>query len=370
MNIQNNRKDKLPCLFDWADKELAQDSFLCWLLEWANSTPDNRSDFPERRVGFEFLKRILVKAKATIPSENDTVSVRVFKQIQHIDIAALIEFNDSRVGLLIEDKVNASLYNDIDSYCKNLNAQNDFSSATIYPVIVRTGDACQIGEVKVPCFLREDFLSLFNDCHNEVKKSQILLDFYTHLHNIDSALKMYETRPLAEWDWNCWKGFFEALRRSGKVVQNEWTIVNRPDGGFVCAYPSWQSKHAYFTGNLVMYWQFESDRQRLALKIIIDDIKVDQRRNRLVREYVLGQIDEYLNKTPDWKAIIKVARGRVGCSMTLKEIPADGWYRELDGKIDMNAVLERLEKINKFRDALVEMLLSDKNKERLLDISK
>jgi len=346
----------LPCLFDWANKELAQDSFLCWLLECANSSRQERSLCIERRIGFEFMKRILERSQAPIPSDNDTVTVRVHKQIMSIDVAAAIEFAGIRIGLLIEDKVDAAVYNDIDSYCERLKSIGDFSGLRIYPVVVRTGDESNVVDGKVPYYLREDFLNLFNQFRAEVEKSQLLSDFYRHISAVESEIKSYETLSLKNWHWSSWKGFYAALQRSGKVVQDRWSAVCGNGRGFLCAFPSWDGANAYIDGGMVIYWQFESDLRRLALKIM----EVGENKKR-VRDFLIEKIDCYLDDHPEWNdlCIQNVDKRGIGYSMTIKVIPPEGWYVEVDGKIAMDSVIDRIAKINRFRDVFVKDLFID-----------
>jgi len=271
--------------------------------------------------------------------------------------------------LLIEDKVNAAVYNDIDSYCERLKSVDDFSGVPIYPVIVRTGDESNVVEGKVPYFLRDDFLNLFSEFREEVGRSQLLSDFCRHISAVESEIKSYETLPLEDWHWSSWKGFYAALQRSGKVVQNRWNAVCGKGRGFLCACPSWDGDNAYINGGMVMYWQFESDRKCLALKIM----EVGENKKG-VRDFLIERIDRYLNDHPVWKNICiqDVSKRGVGYSMTIKVIPPEGWYREVAGKIAMDEVIERVATINRFRNEFVHDLFTDTryNGEHLIELLK
>jgi len=347
----------IPSLFDWANKELAQDSFLCWMLECANSTQYDRGRCGERRVGFAFLQQLLKRAGAPMPTEADSVVVRVYKQVFQVDVAASISFRDVRIGILIEDKVGAAVYNDIESYCARIKTLEDFKGVEVYPVIVRTGDESNVEKGKVPYYLREDFLSLFRSNSRDVRNSQLLLDFYRHISAVETEIKSYERLPLSKWSWDSWKGFYAALQRDGRVAQTHWNAVSGNGRGFLCAYPSWDYENAYIRGGMVMYWQFESDREYLALKVM----EVGEKRKE-IRDMLISAIDLFLKNNPEWldTGVQKVARRGVGYSMTIKTVPAKGWYVEKEGRIDLDGVVKRVSRINAFRNAFVKSLFDEK----------
>ena len=77
---------KRPNLFDFATKELSQDAFLAWLLQWA--APENAQYDPEmQKAGEGFVKMLLGK-------EGDAgfrvEKIAVYQQREHVDVWAEI----------------------------------------------------------------------------------------------------------------------------------------------------------------------------------------------------------------------------------------------------------------------------------------
>lgn len=112
-------------LFQYATKELSQDAFFCWLINWIK--------FPEKpqyRAGIETLNLFLGKNR-----KEQYFHVEVKRQYKKIDV--LILFND-KYALIIEDKTNTSEHgNQIERYKKIL--ESDYPERTIFTVYVKTG---------------------------------------------------------------------------------------------------------------------------------------------------------------------------------------------------------------------------------------
>ena len=104
-----------PNLFSIATKELSQDAFITWLLQWAN---DNfiQENFELCNAGKEFVKKLL-SFKYKI-EKKDIKKVNAGRQWANIDIWA--EINDEYV-IIIEDKVNTSEHdNQLERYKKTV----------------------------------------------------------------------------------------------------------------------------------------------------------------------------------------------------------------------------------------------------------
>ena len=355
---ESSKSPNLPCLFDWANKELAQDSFLCWILECATSTAKERRDSPEHMFGFKFVQALLAKNKITIP-DSATLETEVLKQEYNIDVACRISFNQHRYGVLIEDKVTANVTNDIEKYKKDLSEDERFRDCTIYPFIVRTGDEKEVHELPYPYFLREDFLNLFAaDCNYD--QSQILGDFHTHLSHIEERIKAWESSPVNEWDWNAWKGFYATLQRRGVVEQNRWNMVaGNGRTAFLCSYPAWDDSSNIWVGPFVLYWQLEEDRRCLVLKIL--EVYAN---NSVVRDTFINAIDVFAQGDSRWKKLKmhKPSRRGVGYSMSLKIIDVEDWYGDPANVQTIEAIENRINEANAFKNAFIAAIDTNKCK--------
>ena len=87
-------------LFKYATKELSQDTFLCWCINFINY-----SDNKLYGLGKDFLKMIVTdeKGKSKIKITNKT-KVKIFRQYEKIDILLVV---DNKYLVIIEDKINS-----------------------------------------------------------------------------------------------------------------------------------------------------------------------------------------------------------------------------------------------------------------------
>ena len=92
-----------PNLFSLATKELSQDAFLAWLMQWA--APECRTDNPALcDIAADFVRH-LIGLQGEPPTSISTV--KAGRQWENIDVWA--EINDSHL-IIIEDKVGTKLF--------------------------------------------------------------------------------------------------------------------------------------------------------------------------------------------------------------------------------------------------------------------
>ena len=122
-------------LFQFATKELSQDAFLCWAINWMVVS---REGCPEYRLGEHVLNLFLGKENAVEHYEN----VQVKRQYKHIDVLVLYKVRGIRHGLIIEDKTNSSEHdNQLQEYSKVL-AKDESLGITVQQIhiaYVKTG---------------------------------------------------------------------------------------------------------------------------------------------------------------------------------------------------------------------------------------
>jgi len=101
-------------LFKYATKELSQDAFICWCINFINY-PDNKL----YGLGKDFLKMIVTdeKGKSRIKITNKT-RVKIFRQYEKIDILLVV---DNKYLVIIEDKINSFNHGQLTSNMGNKN---------------------------------------------------------------------------------------------------------------------------------------------------------------------------------------------------------------------------------------------------------
>lgn len=173
-------------IFRFATKELSQDAFLCWSINWINEGAEH----PLYQYGKDMLDLFLGENKL-----DEYYDVQIFRQYEKIDI--LVMFKDKNGGtraLIIEDKTNTSEHsNQIDKYrdkldrkLKNDNCINEYS---IYLAYVKTGimydndiRIVNKGATVVDLNMLLKVVSKYYD----KSKSEILVDFYKYISSIKS----------------------------------------------------------------------------------------------------------------------------------------------------------------------------------------
>ncbi len=337
----------LPLLFNWANKELAQDSFLCWILQCAASTYNERQYSIERQFGFNFIKALLAKNDVELP-DDETVETHVIKQCYNIDVACKVVFGSNRYGILIEDKVAADVYNDIESYKRRLASDERFKECVILTVIVRTGDEKEVFGSQYPYFLRRDFLALFG--HDQrFGQSQILSDFHAHMQLVENHVSAWKRTSVVDWDWDAWKGFFSELQQRGNVKQRRWSMIaKRGREAFLCAFPAWDD--SIWLGPFVLYWQIESDRRFLVLKVI--EVYANF---ALVRDAFMAAIDVFIQSDDKWKQLNmhKPSKKGTGYSMSLEIVEPEDWYGAGTEVQDIAKIEEKITLANEFCSAFM-----------------
>jgi len=246
----------LPNLFSFATSELSQDAFICWSLAWAS--PEFRDvDNQLHNCAINFIKSLFDKHDKIAPKE--IKKIEITKQDCNIDVLVII--NDE-YAMLIEDKIGTKIHsNQLARYLEEVKNRN-FKENDILPTYYKTqdqGDYPEVLKASYKFFLRSDFLNALNEYKG---KNSIILDYREHLQSISDGVESYKTRPITEWEWYSWVGFY--LRLQKELEDGNWDYVPNPNGGF-----------------LGMWWHFQGDEKceqylqlqqdKLCFKIYVDD---------------------------------------------------------------------------------------------------
>ena len=189
-------------LFKFATKELSQDAFICWCINWFNYKETIKGDKNKEqlvRMSEEILNKIL---ENTDINSFHIKEVKIIRQFENIDITLVITTKSSKQYIvIIEDKVGANLSNHQrkDLYVSNLTnalknnkekqdllSITEFNEKNIVPVFWKTSVWNEEKEVlqkelskhigkEVVCINGNDTLELLKDY---IKYSEIVEDFY------------------------------------------------------------------------------------------------------------------------------------------------------------------------------------------------
>ena len=189
-------------LFKFATKELSQDAFICWCINWFNYKETIKGDKNKEqlvRMSEKILNKIL---ENTDINSFHIKEVKIIRQFENIDITLVITTKSSKQYIvIIEDKVGANLSNHQrkDLYVSNLTnvlknnkekqdllSITEFNEKNIVPVFWKTSVWNEEKEVlqkelskhigkEVVCINGNDTLELLKDY---IKSSEIVEDFY------------------------------------------------------------------------------------------------------------------------------------------------------------------------------------------------
>lgn len=97
----------LPNLFNYATKELSQDAFLCWALEWRNIRGHQMCEFAYSLLE-SFIENSIYKGKL---DAIEIDKVEIIKQYKNIDILILAKLRNEKIlPIIIEDKTDTSAH--------------------------------------------------------------------------------------------------------------------------------------------------------------------------------------------------------------------------------------------------------------------
>lgn len=332
-----------PNIFHLATKELSQDAFIVWLLQYADQ--DCKIFNPElHRCAQEFLRE-LIKSQYN-DFNDDIVKVRAGRQLSNIDIWA--EVNDDYF-ILIEDKINTGEHNNQLERYKNIarDLHNGFSNKKerkIVCIYIKTGDDTNLNILSVErqgykVFGRTKLLDILEKYQNCVQ-NDIFYDFIERLVYLENENKKFEEINISEWEDSQWIGFYQFLEKQDELEKLDWGYVPNANGGFLGCWFSFLD----FKYNTSIYLQIEPNKKdSLSFRVGVDADSNEERRE--IREEFLSLLLEFAEKTGLFE-IYRSAYPRVGATMRFASIDTDKWLGS--SKLDKQFVVKNLLKYQSF----------------------
>jgi len=310
-----------PNLFALGTKELTQDTFIAWLLQWADlRCADHNRALHE--VAKSFLKE-LISLQGTPPNEINRVEAG--RQWENIDVWA--EVNDSHL-IIIEDKVGTGQHSDqLKRYRATGEKWCQERGCKLICVYIKThsDSAINLENVQREGFAvlnRRRFLDLLeaHDVENDIYN-----DFRDRLRDLERIESCFDKKKIGDWDGNDWKGLYQALEHRRAVVN--WGYVNNPAGGFWNLVLNW-----FDLEGVCPYMQIEQGNLCFKVGEVYNARKdVRDRFHNLLMES--AQSDMGLQRP---------GRFGSGTYMTVAIVPRKIWLGNDDEVIHLDSVLSRL----------------------------
>jgi hypothetical protein len=330
-----------PNIFEIATKELSQDAFITWLLQYADEKY-KEDDFIINECGNLFVQELI---KKQIPNFNERViNVNAGRQRENIDVWAEI---NNKYLIIIEDKTTSFQHsNQLTRYkliAEDWCSKNSFEKPIC--IYLKTGNESQSSLNNIinqgfGIFNRNDFVNLLDKFNST--KNNIFLDFYYRLSRLEKINNDFENKVIGDWNGADWQGFFQFLEKEIEIVN--WHFVNNPSGGFWNAVIVWE-----IWNNIPVYIQLEETK--LCFKISThpdDDVKLPTDVTRgLIRNSIYDLIISKANEY-GFSNIRKPDRFGNGHYMTVAIVDSENWLGFKDSKIDKKLVVDSITKYKNF----------------------
>lgn len=332
-----------PNIFNIATKELSQDAFITWLIQWAD-IGNQQYDNLLYNCGLDFVKRLIAtQYNDSIP---EITRIEAGRQWDYIDIWAKVYTPDKNYLIIIEDKTFSSERSDqLLTYKKSSEEYCLINNSHLVCVYLKTGsdperDLISIRSKGFATFNRKDFIELLAN-HKNITNN-IFRDFADRLETLDASYSAFETTNIDSWNDRCWIGFYQLLEKEIGLVA--WNYVNPPaGGGFWNACLNWEDWKGF-----PVFLQIEQGG--LSFKICTDPEEI----------YFEGEFDRGAKRN-EWSAIILSYANQNGFSeiirpdrfgsgkyMTAALVRKENWLAKDTTVINKNATIERLKKHKEF----------------------
>jgi hypothetical protein len=325
-----------PNLFEIATKELSQDGFFTWLIDWAH--PDcAQYNLELHKAGQGFVRLLLDK-----PDDFEITDVQ--SRRQHLNIDVWVKVNHDTV-IVIEDKTGSGQHSDqLARYRED--AQDDSPDCKVVCVYLKTGNESQASLKGVTSqgyrvIDRQRLLTFFG---GHTTQSDIYNDFVDKWTAFDNCVKRYRTLPIGKWGNDQLEGFYQMLEeRLDNVVG--WGYVSNHSGGFVGLWWYWLAWKEKFS----VYLQLEDGKLCFKLEPYIKYPDEEVKAAQVELWSVLKKMAEIEGR----KEIQRPSRLRVGTWMTCGIIKREDWMGADTDTLDEEKVVAKLKEYEAFLDRCV-----------------
>jgi hypothetical protein len=337
---------KRPNIFKISTKELSQDAFITWLLQWAN--PECATlDIVLHECGRDFLSLVM---------DNEAENAKTIKYVEagrqweNIDVWAEIFFTDeTKTLLVIEDKTFSGEHSNqlarykkqAEDYCK----EQAFNTLLCTYFKIGSEPLRAIEGIKEKGFniiTREQIRTCLQSYRNT--EHSILKDFIEYIDDLEAAHSAFETLPPKDWRDLAWVGFYQFVEANLKIITWHW--VHNPNGGFWNLCLTWK----YWNECIPVYMQIE--QQRLCYKIALGENETGLNNSETdinaIQDYVFNFLITFAKKQGE--TFIKRPNQFVhrGNYRTLAVIDLPNWCGDPEQIVDKQEVLKRLSDIITF----------------------
>jgi hypothetical protein len=313
-----------PNIFSLATKELSQDSFFAWLLQWG-SVDCRLYNEPLHEAAQHFIRLLL-----QCPADYEIKQVSAGRQWQGIDVWAEI---NNEYFIAIEDKTNTGHHSEqLERYHKIAAEHYQDTGFKLVFIYLKTGNESittlnEISEKGYAIVSRKLVVEVL--LAHQVE-NDIFNDFKEYLSQIELQSNSYLTFSNVTTEWKAAEGFFVRLQ---ELVGewSDWRYVPNPNNGFLGFWYHWRG-----TEEFDLYIQIENAFAK-GIKVVV---KIGDWTPHVDTLYtVLRELQPYASK--QGLTLSKPQKYRAGATSTLAVLQHAFLVDEADG-LDIEAFLMAL----------------------------
>lgn len=327
------KETQTPNIFRLATKELSQDGFFAWLLQWADQNNEHINS-ELNRTAQDFVRRLIGQ------TDNYAVTTVVAGRQWH-DIDVWAEVN-GEYFICIEDKTNTGRHsNQLARYKKLVEDEYDGKPQTLIFIYLKTGNESlsSLGLIKSQegymIIDREMVLEILN---TRQVNNDIFNDFRSYLTQLQELTNSCSNLKVVNTDESAAQGFYLNLQ---KLIPEwtDWNYVSNPTGGFWGFWYHWvESK------DFKLYIQIEN---RIGVDIQVK-IKIECREpNIQIYNQICAELHGLASKYD--LEVTRPKKLRIGRTSTLA-IVKNALPFALDNEIDMERLLKNLQNLQQLLD--------------------
>lgn len=318
-----------PNLFNIATKELSQDGFFTWLLQWG--APENKKHNEELfTCAQNFIKFLISKQYR---DSFEITKVVAGRQWEKIDVWA--EINDEFL-IIIEDKTFTGEHsNQLEKYKKTATAWCEKNNYKLICIYLKTGveSKSALDKITNKGFQIVDRLELITFFSNHVVVNDIYIDFVENINSLESSIKSFEILPVNKWNWYSWQGFYQFLDNQIKVT--DWQYVANPSGGFLGLWWHFLNWKGFY-----VYLQIEQGNLCFKIGEVYEN-------HSSVRNEWYSVLSKHI-KSENMLEIEKPSRFGSGTYMTVGVVSRKNWLGDDNSILDKDVVIQNLKRYEDF----------------------
>ncbi len=318
-----------PNIFRIATKELSQDGFFTWLLQWG--APENeKHNSGLFNSAQSFIKLLLSKQNIENVEVNKVVAGRQWEKIDN-----WAEINNEYL-IIIEDKTFTGEHsNQLEKYKKTATDWCEKNNYKLVCIYLKTGVESKSALDKITnkgfqIIDRKELITFFS---KNVVSNDIYNEFVENLNQLESSINSFESLPLSKWHWYSWQGFYQFLDSNLKV--SDWQYVANPSGGFLGLWWHFLSWKDYY-----VYLQIEQGNLCFKIGEVYEN-------HSSVRNEWFSILLKHI-KTEKMSEIEKPSRFGSGTYMTVGLVSRKNWLGADDSMLDKEQVIRNLKKYEDF----------------------